>query len=313
MRQFEHRVDTRLIWASFFLALALFTMAPNLDLLVSARFYSAQSGFFHGDAPLTLALYKWTPHIGRALIVLLVMYALLARLLSRWFASRGKSDLALRSKGPWRHAAIVALCCMLLGPGLLIEGVLKNSMGRPRPIQIEQFGGDQVYLGAWTPGHDPEHHRSFVSSHAAAGFALLSLGVTCGPVWRRRWLFIGIATGSMVGMGRMLQGGHFLSDIVFAFYAVWVPCDLIARVHAWSAKLVPHSPWPSGQTLYQRLHNAKNDGVIMELGLHPAALRQAERGDVGPVRLGNDGLTTLQPDLNLGVHATTFMQSDHAP
>jgi lipid A 4'-phosphatase len=31
-----------------------------------------------------------------------------------------------------------------------------------------------------------------------------------------------------VGMGRILQGGHYLSDIIFAFYVVWLSCEWVA-------------------------------------------------------------------------------------
>jgi len=155
-------------------------------------------------------------------------YALLAPLLARWLAGLGQTAAADRAKGPWRHVAVVSVCCALLGPGLFIEGVLKNVVGRPRPVQVMPFGGPDAYLRPFAHGTDPSSHRSFVSSHAAAGFALISLGVTCGPTWRRRWLLIGMVVGGVVGFGRMLQGGHFLSDIVFAFYAVWLSCELIA-------------------------------------------------------------------------------------
>jgi len=41
---------------------------------------------------------------------------------------------------------------------------------------------------------------------------------------------IGLVAGSVIGFGRILQGGHFLSDIVFAFYAVWLSCELVAWI-----------------------------------------------------------------------------------
>ena len=51
-------------------------------------------------------------------------------------------------------------------------------------------------------------------------YALMGLGLGCGPSWRRRWFLIGTVAGAVVGLGRIMQGGHFLSDIIFAFYAV---------------------------------------------------------------------------------------------
>lgn len=222
--------DTRLIWAGLFFALAVFSKAPGLDLLVSANYFSLAQGFFHRQDPMVLALYDWTPRLGRGLVVALMVYALMAPLVSRWFSRQGRAGLAAQCIGPWRHAAVIALCCALLGNGLVIEGALKNFMGRPRPVQVVQFGGTDTYQGPFAIGQDPPNHRSFVSSHAAAGFALISLGLTCGPVWRRRWFLIGLVSGSVVGLGRMMQGGHFLSDIIFAFYAVWLSCELVAWI-----------------------------------------------------------------------------------
>lgn len=224
------RVETRLIWAGFFFALAAFAALPGLDLLVSVNYYSAAHGFFHRHDPLVLALYDWTPLIGRALVVLMALVALLAPLMALALERLGRVAWASYCKGPLRHAATVAFCCALLGNGLVVEGVLKNFMGRPRPVQVVQFGGTDAYHGPFVRGEDPANHRSFVSSHAAAGFALMSLGLTCGPAWRRRWLLIGTVAGGVVGMGRMMQGGHFLSDIIFAFYAIWLSCELVAWV-----------------------------------------------------------------------------------
>ena len=161
--------DNRLIWAGLFFALAIFSKFPGLDLLVSVRYYNAENGFFHRNDPLVLALYDWTPWIGRGLILALALFAMLAPLLARLLARRGRADLAERSRGPWRHMATVTVCCALLGNGLIIEGIFKNFMGRPRPVQVIPFGGQDAYHGPFVPGDDPPNHRSFVSSHAAAG------------------------------------------------------------------------------------------------------------------------------------------------
>jgi lipid A 4'-phosphatase len=60
----------------------------------------------------------------------------------------------------------------------------------------------------------------------------VSLGFLGGAAARRRWTLIGFAAGALFGFGRITQGGHFLSDIVFSFYATWFA--------AWAAWLVFH-------------------------------------------------------------------------
>ena len=217
----------RLILAGLFFALSIFTVMPNLDLMVAAHYYSAERGFFHAHDPFVMALYNWTPWLGRGLILVLGILALTAPLASKLFRRSGRSDLAAKAVGAWRHLAIVSVCCALLGNGLVIEGVLKNTMGRPRPVHVTQFGGSDAYQRPFSIGPSPSTRRSFVTSHGAAGFALMSLGLTCRQVWRRRWLLIGAVAGGIIGWGRMMQGGHFLSDVIFAFYAVWLSCELI--------------------------------------------------------------------------------------
>ena len=101
-------IDTRLIWAGLFFALAIFSKAPGLDLLVSANYYNAESGFFHRDAPMVRMLYEWTPPIGRGLIVVLVVYAIAAPWIARWFQGRGREELAQRCAGPLRRGAVLA-------------------------------------------------------------------------------------------------------------------------------------------------------------------------------------------------------------
>jgi len=223
-------MDTRLIWAVFFFVLAVYAKFPALDLIVSSRYFDASGGFVHAHDPLVLLLYDWTPPIGRGLALLAALHALFAPLLAKALDASGRPEAARRCQGPWRHVSTVFLCAALLGPGLIIEGVFKNTVGRPRPVQVEAFGGAQTFQGPFAVGDNPEAHRSFCSSHAAAGFALMGLGLTCGPVWRRRWFLIGLVSGAVIGAGRIMQGGHFLSDVIFAFYAVWLSCELVAWV-----------------------------------------------------------------------------------
>lgn len=221
-------MDTRLIWAMFFFVLAVYAKFPAVDLIVSSRYFDAARGFIHAQDPLVLWLYNWTPPIGRGLALLAALHALLAPLIAKSLSASGRPEAAQHCNGPWRHISTVFLCAALLGPGLVIEGVFKNTVGRPRPVQVEQFGGTQAFQGPFALGENTEAHRSFCSSHAAAGFALMGLGLTCGPVWRRRWFLIGLVSGAVIGAGRIMQGGHFLSDVVFAFYSVWLSCELIA-------------------------------------------------------------------------------------
>lgn len=220
--------DTRLIWAGLFLSLALFAKAPNVDLIFSQRYYTPEAGFFQGGNPLVQALYQYTPVVGNTLLVLSALLALGAPWLARLARRRGREATAGLLLGLWRRTAIAVVCVATLSSGLIVELGLKNFMGRPRPVQTVEFGGDQPFHAAFERGPNPGSHRSFISGHATAGFTLITLGLFCGRTWRRRWMLIGLTAGALVGLGRIMQGGHFLSDVVFSFYAVWLSCELVA-------------------------------------------------------------------------------------
>ncbi|MDR0717023.1 MAG: phosphatase PAP2 family protein, partial [Azoarcus sp.] len=88
-------------------------------------------------------------------------------------------------------------------------------------------GGNARFTPALQPTDQCGKNCSFVSGHASAGFFAVSLGFLGGASARRRWTLAGLALGGIAGLGRIAQGGHFLSDVVFAFFITW-----------WSAWLV---------------------------------------------------------------------------
>jgi lipid A 4'-phosphatase len=89
----------------------------------------------------------------------------------------------------------------------------------------------------FVPSQFCQTNCSFVSGHAAVGFALMSIGMLSIRKRRRFWLAIGLIAGGAVGLARIAQGGHFFSDVVFSLIAVWGSHLLIRsiwiRFRAW--------------------------------------------------------------------------------
>ncbi|CAG8999223.1 MAG: hypothetical protein CENE_01192 [Candidatus Celerinatantimonas neptuna] len=136
----------------------------------------------------------------------------------------------------WRKKILFLLLVMLLGPGLLVNGILKDhSFGRPRPIQVEQFGGHDHFAPALRYSGECRTNCSFVCGHASIAFFVMAFAW----VFRRRYLFTaGLALGILVGLVRMVQGGHFLSDVVFAFWAVYFTILPLAYLFKFELKLI---------------------------------------------------------------------------
>ena len=105
--------------------------------------------------------------------------------------------------------------------GLLVNSVFKAHWGRPRPHMVTEFGGGWTFQPALQTGGKCRGNCSFVSGHSATGYALMGLGMLGAARTRRRWLWVGGLAGFGLGVARIAQGGHFLSDVVFAGLVVW--------------------------------------------------------------------------------------------
>jgi lipid A 4'-phosphatase len=236
--------DTRLLWASLFLTLAIFAKAPNLDVWVSQRYYSAQ-GFLGADMPWVIWVHRFVPGIGYGLLALGAAVLLLSPVL-KWMAAHGQqlSLAQVRQVGMWQRTAVSGLLVAGLCSGLIVHWGFKAHMGRPRPVDTIAFGGTQSFVPVFHQGSTPERHNSFVSGHAATGFSLMALGLGAGLRWRRRWFLIGLVAGSLVSLARVMQGAHFLSDVVFSFHAVWLSCEAVACLMSrpFLARLLPPPP-----------------------------------------------------------------------
>lgn len=208
----------------------LFTVFPEIDLAVSRAFFQPDQGFAGERDAFVQSLYKGVPLMSRAIIIGLVI-AMFA-----YSIQRGETGARRRIQVGYLIAALA------LGPGLLIDVVLKDNWGRARPAKIAEFGGTQAFSPALKPTDQCQNNCSFVSGHASAGFYLVSLGFLGGAAARRRWTLIGLAAGALFGFGRITQGGHFLSDIVFSFYATWFAAWLawlIFRQAGWLPEYPP--------------------------------------------------------------------------
>jgi len=126
-----------------------------------------------------------------------------------------------------RRPALFLLAVISIGPGLAVT-VLKDHWDRARPVAIVQFGGDKQFTPAWVIADQCEDNCSFVSGHASGAFSLLALAWVF-PRRRQFWLVAGTLWGAHMGLVRIAQGGHFLSDVIFAGFIVYFSADLLAR------------------------------------------------------------------------------------
>jgi lipid A 4'-phosphatase len=191
--------------AAFLACVTIFLAFPQIDLAVSALFYDSGTGFLLRRDPTVQMLHEGLNEVPKVIVIGCLLILALSYALRRWQA--------------WRYGALFTALLLALGPGAAVNA-LKDTWGRARPVQIEQFGGSQQFTRAPLPAAQCARNCSFTSGHAAIGFALMA------PAFfdrrrRRAWLIAAVLAGTLVGLMRIAQGGHFLSDVVFSGWIVF--------------------------------------------------------------------------------------------
>jgi membrane-associated PAP2 superfamily phosphatase len=131
------------------------------------------------------------------------------------------------------RAIIFLVVTMALGPGVLVNGVLKDYWGRPRPIDVQQFGGDQHFVAWWDRRGDCPANCSFVSGDVSGAFWTLAPAALAPPQVRVIAYGAALTFGAGMAALRIVSGGHFFSDTAFAgvftFLIIWLAYALIYR------------------------------------------------------------------------------------
>lgn len=223
-------------WALALLLAAPLVAFPAIDITVSSWFYDPSVRFF----PARIAPFpEW---VRREMPVLL--FGAVGAMALVWLAGEIRRRPIL---GVTRRVALYLLFSLALGPGLVVNVVFKDNWGRPRPSTIQEFNGPNTYVRPLVPSRQCDDNCSFVSGHGALGFWVVAPALLAPRRWRRAALGAALTFGIMVGAVRIMQGGHFLSDVVAsAFITIGISVALYNRMirpgKAASSKNNPQNP-----------------------------------------------------------------------
>jgi len=131
---------------------------------------------------------------------------------------------------PWRDPGLFYFLLLIVGPGILVNGVCKPYWSRPRPHAIEQFGGPRDFLPVLQLGFG-KNDSSFPSGHASTGFYLMAPAFVLyrrRPWWAAAFLLLGLVCGGVIGAARVVAGGHFPSDILWSGGIVYFTALVLA-------------------------------------------------------------------------------------
>jgi lipid A 4'-phosphatase len=183
----------------------VFAADPSLDLKVASFFrdMAAQPEARRFDRVIDAIR-----QIGPFVIVAAVAPALVALAL-KIFSPRRPAPMS-------GSAALFVIMTLALGPGLLVNGILKETWARPRPGMVTEFGGDYAFMPWWDPRGTCDSNCSFVSGETSSAVWMTAPAMVVPPPWRYAALGAAGLYGLVFAFIRLVAGGHFMSDVIFA-------------------------------------------------------------------------------------------------
>ena len=236
----------------------LFGIYPELDLGLASWFYDETTHSF----PLKLNTLAAIARNGAMWIAwafaLPAVLALLVKL--------ARPDRPLLMSG---RAIVFLLLTLILSAGVLTNLTFKSYWGRPRPVAVTQFSGDQAFVAWWDPRGHCARNCSFFSGEGATAFWTFAPAALTPPAWRPLAYTAAALFGVVTSVLRMAFGGHFFTDVAAAglvtFVVIWLAYGYIYR-------------WPS-----TRLSDERIDAALTRMAWPGYRLLQRWRGrQVGP-------------------------------
>lgn len=206
-------INTRLVYSSIFISgiiLLLVIIFPSYDIDFSKLFYNNENGFIYRNNEIVKLCFTSIPILTKTLCLITSLYLLYLIVKNKTF---NKIILS------WSFYVIIATS---IGPGILVNHIFKENFGRARPVQITNFQGNKIFTRAFWISKECEHNCSFSSGHAAMGYSFTSLAYVFPPLFFTRIYSAALFLGSIVGISRILMGGHFLSDVLTSCFVILI-------------------------------------------------------------------------------------------
>ena len=145
------------------------------------------------------------------------------------------------------RAALFVVLALALGPGLLVNGILKETWARPRPGMVTEFGGEYTFMPWWDLRGRCDSNCSFVSGETSSAVWMTAPAMVVPPPWRYAALGAAGLYGIIFAFIRLLASGHFMSDVLFAAIftglVIWAVHGVLFR---WLATRLPEKSLDAG-------------------------------------------------------------------
>ncbi len=186
------------------LSFAVFGVMPGIDLAAAHLFY-AGNGQFVGNQLAAFGMLRLAFNVAFYVTCALTLVGLFltARTAAGWLGV---------DKRKWLFLAL----CLLTGPLVVANIGFKDHWGRARPRDVVEFAGAKAFTAPFPPASQCDYNCSFVSGEASSIFIVLFAAAMLFKSRSRNFVTSAIVLGGLAGLTRMAQGGHFLSDVIFA-------------------------------------------------------------------------------------------------
>ncbi len=180
----------------------LFAAYPGIDIFVSQLFFVPHEGFYLRQNFVATNLNALLKHLLEVFAAVSLVMCLLG-LLPRF---RKKARV-------W----LFFVLAIVLGPGVIVNLVLKSNVGRARPRTTDIFGGDHLFTPILQVADQCAQNCSFSSGEVAMTSTVVfaSLAVIWSRLSARGRLAAALAGGALIVLSAGLRvglGAHFLSD-----------------------------------------------------------------------------------------------------
>lgn len=195
-----------------------YSLASNIagwDLAFQDHFWNEDAGSWTGP---TIPIFRWLYYFGVIPALVVAVGSLFVIALS----------FSLKSIRVHRKVATFLFLILVIGNGIITNGMLKEYWGRPRPSDLTIYEGSRDFEPSLILDRSSEG-KSFPCGHATMGFYFFGVALL---FQKKQRLLVGLAAGLYgvaIGLSRASYGAHFLTDCIWAGVVMWLTSYLLHR------------------------------------------------------------------------------------
>ena len=181
----------------------------SIDIFISSLFYKNDGNFILQNYDIASIL------VRKLFMVFLLLYLFILPLLSFFLPIKKIYFNKIFSVKEVLFIFVGALLNLIV----IVNVLLKNLWGRARPNDIVELGGAENFTPWFELSNSCDVNCSFVSGDASVGFSLILFYFLTK---NKFFIWGALFSGFLLGVIRILEGGHFLSDVFMACITIFI-------------------------------------------------------------------------------------------